>query len=929
VPALSVTATDSVALTYICGNMFRIRNSSFEPRSVRWDIYNANPADTGSLWARGRDVGRTSVDFFVTSRTKGTMRLFVGATLVATKANGNKVACAAPVDTSPLPASPNVGTASARAVVESPSTVSPAGESFRRAIVNVRFTETATPTAIRAFQSQFSAQLIAVYPSFFRFRVRDIGADYSAFTALLSAMSQSASVRSATPIHSFERVRNFGARFPDDAAGYRRSDYLGQQFRTWAARSMRLPEAWWCETGRYGGTLPKIALYEQNYPTTSAADVAPSLLSPVTRITRWRDTMVTPPNDSNRVELQNHGHFVAGLISASGDDSVGLAGPLWRSDLRVVTLGNTDRANGAGTGFFLAYVAPELRKIAPRILTLSSDISAQPGVTQADSIERDGQFFDAFLAFKSLLDSVPGLLIVQAAGNDSYQGSYSARADTSKAVLQEGLVKLRNDSSAYADRIVFVGETDVNGNRASESNEFTGLIDIYAPGFDVPILLPSGAISSGRGTSFAAPVVAGIGGQLLAMDPTLSAAQVKALLLAGAQDSVENQNGDNIPPSRVGNAFDVVYEVDAYGSLRRLSARAGRPLCGATVLALRKQISPNPLGNAPLQVFIRRYSSGHTETISRDENNDVMLNDRSGNTLSVAPGGRGISLSSVIPNLGTATNLFALTTSGWVAQPKRMNTLAILYGERDTVFIDETASIIFATTAGRQPPLSSGFTFPQGLSGFSFSFAPDGSAIALVSGTSSPSNQQGIHIIRRDGTRDSAIANFSDLPAGQHTVWSPDSRRVALSIASGMSTGPNVFFYDSKVVRYAVSSSAVTELERSTVLSDPLQVPQSLTMTAEGGRIQMVIGSEDDLRTNSDCMLRSVRTNGLTGLRTDFVLAPSPCPSGYIPPDNGGGGMDGRIARQKAPVISARISSSVTQRGSADTSDRRLRYALP
>ena len=31
----AVAGTDSVALTYICGNLFRIRNSSFEPRSVR------------------------------------------------------------------------------------------------------------------------------------------------------------------------------------------------------------------------------------------------------------------------------------------------------------------------------------------------------------------------------------------------------------------------------------------------------------------------------------------------------------------------------------------------------------------------------------------------------------------------------------------------------------------------------------------------------------------------------------------------------------------------------------------------------------------------------------------------------------------------------------------------------------------------------
>lgn len=87
-PTLS-TAADSVLLTYICGNMFRVRNTSFEPREVRRDIYNAAPADTGSLRLRGRDVGAAHVDYFVTSRTKGTMRVFLGEVLRQTKVNGN------------------------------------------------------------------------------------------------------------------------------------------------------------------------------------------------------------------------------------------------------------------------------------------------------------------------------------------------------------------------------------------------------------------------------------------------------------------------------------------------------------------------------------------------------------------------------------------------------------------------------------------------------------------------------------------------------------------------------------------------------------------------------------------------------------------------------------------------------------------------
>lgn len=400
VPASEVSAavagTDSVALTYICGNMFRVRNSSFEPRSVRWDIYNAAPADTGSVRARGRDIGSAYVDFFVTSRTKGTMRMFVGTTLVATKANGNRPACSAPVDTSRPSTIPSAGASAARIVVESPSTLSPDNVEYRRTAVNVRFNSTATGAQIREFQSRFGAQLIATYPGFFRFRIPDAGADYSTFASTLAAMALHSAVQSATPIRSFGAVKNLGSRFPNDGSGHRYNDYSSKSFSTWPARSMRLPEAWWCETGRYGGKIPRIAVYEQNFPVIAAADLTPSLLSPVVRITQWRDTMSNPPSNANKVQFENHGHFVAGMITSSGDDSVGVAGPLWRSDLRIVTLGNTDSLRGAGTLFFSAYVGPELRRAAPRILSLSSDISAHAQATMADSIERQGQFLTRF-----------------------------------------------------------------------------------------------------------------------------------------------------------------------------------------------------------------------------------------------------------------------------------------------------------------------------------------------------------------------------------------------------------------------------------------------------------------------------------------------------------------------------------------------------
>ena len=298
----------------------------------------------------------------------------------------------------------------------------------------------------------------------------------------------------------------------------------------------------------------------------------------------------------------------------------------------------------------------EILSAAPRILSLSS--SVRPDST---SETREGQFFDAFLSFRTLLDSLPGLLIVQAVGNDGYEGAYTARDSLQRDVFQEALVMLRNASNDYSARIVFVGETDINGNRATESNAFTGLVDVYAPGFGVPVVLPDGSADVASGTSFAAPTVAGIAGQLLAADPTLSAADLKSLLLAGARDSVENSSGVNVAPSRVGNTTDVVYEADSYGSLRVLSARNGTPLCGA-------QLVPS-----------LQSSAGYIDTRAIRDSSSLpeLIPDFSLSQQSLAPGGRLFA--------GMSSHLIRFVSGGWQPYQTAPDSARRLFGERDTL----------------------------------------------------------------------------------------------------------------------------------------------------------------------------------------------------------------------------------------------------
>jgi hypothetical protein len=920
VPALTVAASDSVALTYICGNMFRIRNASFEPRSVRWDIYNASPADTGSLWARGRDVGRTSVDFFVTARTKGTMRVFIGNRLISTKANGNKAACAAPVDTSVFSVAQIRNLSAFR---NAPTIVDGDTNEVWRTLVDVYFLGSASSSIRRDFQRTFGLQLVGVYSTSHLFRVPDSGPSLATFSAQIAALRAHPAISQVRTRRVLGPAKTDGARYPTDGSNAARNDYLARNPRVWAATALRLPQAWWCENGRYGATPPRIAFFEHNLPGALSADLSNSLVQPMFRYTVWRDSLAKPIPDTDGAYLREHGHWVAGMISAQGDNGVGSAGPLWQSDLRVFTLGNVNTQSSAGPVQFYQGVLPAIIAAAPRVLSISSDFGPY-----TDTLALKLNVEDMTTVLHQPLTALPNLLLIKSAGNDSINGSFSAASISKRAAINEALVSLRDTVAAMKSRILFVGATDSSGARWIGSNDLPSVVELYAPGVDVMSIDSSGSTVAITGTSFAAPLVAGVAGQLIAMDSSLSAADIKSLLLDGARDSLESSGGGSGAPSRVNGASNIVFEADAFGSLRLLSSRAGTPLCGATVLALRKQITPNPIGNAPLEVSINRYGGGLVETIDRDENSDRMYNDRSGNLLSVAPGGRTITLSSVIPNQSTATNLFRLTASGWTAQPKRVDTFAILFGERDTAFV-QPDGVVFGTATGRTPPMSLGFTFPQGEFPSSYAFAPDGSAISVVSGQPAPNGTipKGIHIIRRNGSRDSLTANVADLTVAHRTAWLPDSRGVVMSIATSISPGPGVRFYESQLFHYAVSGTGITEVARSTVLSDPLQVPQSLVVSPEGQRLQLIVGDERDLGVNTDCSLRSLGLQGLSGLRTDLVLAPIPCPSMQPPPPGGGGGgMDGRILRLPAATIAA-DTASAARRARPRISDR-IRSAL-
>ena len=293
-------------------------------------------------------------------------------------------------------------------------------------------------------------------------------------------------------------IKSDGAIYPSDGSNLKRGDYLSGNFETWAARALRLPQAWWCENGTSTSSTVRVAILEQNF-ASPPADLFPSLSTPIKRFVFRFDSSASPPNAAKRDSLEQHGIAVAGLIGSAGGNGIGIAGVMWKMDLRLLSL-ETVSAEGVSADEFAKTVVPELRAIKPRVLSLSSDFGPYSSVSKYAFNLRA-----ASDAISELLDSLPNLLIVKSAGNDGIVGPFESIPLSKRASLQEALLSLKASSESYASRIIHVGSTTQSGNRASRSNTLSGSLDIYAPGERVTSLAVNGTPREVSGTSFECP----------------------------------------------------------------------------------------------------------------------------------------------------------------------------------------------------------------------------------------------------------------------------------------------------------------------------------------------------------------------------------------------------------------------------------------
>jgi len=213
---------------------------------------------------------------------------------------------------------------------------------------------------------------------------------------------------------------------------------------------------------------------------------------------RWTH-LYGAPSSGNPMDDHDHGTHVAGIIGAVGNNGVGMAGINW--NVRLMALKFMD-SSGRGSE------ADELAAL---------DYALDKGARISNNSWGGGGYSQAVKNMLAVA-AASNHLFVAAAGNSGTDNDVSATYPASY------------DNA----NILSVAASDRDDGRASFTCYGRHSVDVAAPGVDILSSLIGGVYDSFSGTSMSAPHVTGLAALLLSLRPGTSYAQLKEMILNGA-----------------------------------------------------------------------------------------------------------------------------------------------------------------------------------------------------------------------------------------------------------------------------------------------------------------------------------------------------------------------------------------------------------
>jgi subtilisin family serine protease len=203
--------------------------------------------------------------------------------------------------------------------------------------------------------------------------------------------------------------------------------------------------------------------------------------------------------DNSPMDLDSsggHGTQVAGLIGARGNNGIGTAGVMWQC--QIIPLRTLDEEGG---GFYsdIAEAFNYARRAGAKI------INASHGGDSSSSLIEDA--IDDLQSY--------GVLLIAPAGNES--------RNTDVYPLYP--------ASYPNENVISVAATTSSDSLSYFSNFGEISVDLAAPGSDIYSTAPGGSYDTLSGTSFSAPIVAGMAGLLKAKNPSWTYLQIRSALL--------------------------------------------------------------------------------------------------------------------------------------------------------------------------------------------------------------------------------------------------------------------------------------------------------------------------------------------------------------------------------------------------------------
>jgi len=238
------------------------------------------------------------------------------------------------------------------------------------------------------------------------------------------------------------------------------------------------------------------------------------------------------------LDVDGHGTHVSGTIGASGNNDVGVVGV-------------NHQVSIVGCKFIHGRTGSTADAI--KCINYFVDLKLNGVDIRMTNNSWGGGGFSQGLSDAVTASENAGMLFIAAAGNDGTDNDAIASYP----------------SNLPHESVIAVANTTRNDTLAGTSQWGLTTVDLGAPGSAILSTTPNNTYSTYSGTSMAAPHVTGAAALVLSVNPELTSAQLKELLLSTG-DNVDALVGKTVTGKRL-NVFNAIQDADPTPSFRLLS----------------------------------------------------------------------------------------------------------------------------------------------------------------------------------------------------------------------------------------------------------------------------------------------------------------------------------------------------------------------